>query len=118
MERAAAGSRQYDYADAAPDCAATEQFRFKADHVFTITSRGTAIIGFSEQGTVRTGGKLQVIREDEPLVPKSPAAASSLSTGSADARTIRYPSVCWSAICPRRMSRTATCWPVAVAPPG
>jgi translation elongation factor EF-Tu-like GTPase len=38
------------------------RFRFRIDDVFTITSRGTVAAGFIEQGSVRAGDRLQLIR--------------------------------------------------------
>jgi translation elongation factor EF-Tu-like GTPase len=45
------------------------QFRFRIDGVFTITGRGTAIMGFIEQGTVRVGDTLQIVRADGTAGP-------------------------------------------------
>lgn len=41
-----------------------DRFRFKIDAVFTIAGRGTVVAGFIEQGTVRVGDPLQLIRGD------------------------------------------------------
>ena len=43
---------------------ATGQFRFRIDDVFTITGRGTVVTGFIEQGAVRAGHRLRLIRSD------------------------------------------------------
>ncbi|WP_327139032.1 hypothetical protein [Nocardia sp. NBC_01327] len=40
------------------------QFRFLVDSVFTITGRGTAVIGVIEAGTVSIGDLLRVIKAD------------------------------------------------------
>lgn len=40
------------------------RFRFRIDHIFTITGRGTAVIGFIEQGVVRTGDRLRLVCGD------------------------------------------------------
>jgi len=42
-------------------------FRFTVDAVFSITGRGTAIVGFIEAGPIRTGDTLRIIREDGDL---------------------------------------------------
>lgn len=39
-------------------------FRFRIDDVFTITGRGTIVAGFIEQGAVRAGDRLRLIRGD------------------------------------------------------
>jgi translation elongation factor EF-Tu-like GTPase len=41
-----------------------DRFRFRIDDVFTITGRGTVVAGFIEQGAVRAGDCLQLIRGD------------------------------------------------------
>jgi translation elongation factor EF-Tu-like GTPase len=41
---------------------ALDRFRFRIDDVFTITRRGTVVAGFIEQGTVRAGDRLQLVR--------------------------------------------------------
>jgi translation elongation factor EF-Tu-like GTPase len=41
---------------------AAGRFRFRIDEVFTITSRGTVVAGFIEQGAVRAGDRLRLIR--------------------------------------------------------
>ena len=43
---------------------AADRFRFKINDVFTLTGRGTVVAGFIEQGMVRAGDRLQVIRGD------------------------------------------------------
>jgi elongation factor Tu len=40
------------------------RFRFTINDVFTITGRGTVVAGFIEQGVVRVGDRLQLIRGD------------------------------------------------------
>lgn len=41
-----------------------DRFQFRIDDVFTIPGRGTVVAGFIEQGVVRAGDRLQVIRSD------------------------------------------------------
>lgn len=41
---------------------AEDLFRFRIDDVFTITGRGTVVTGSIEQGTVRAGDLLRLIR--------------------------------------------------------
>jgi hypothetical protein len=48
---------------------AAARFRFKIDDAFTITGRGTAVVGFIEQGAVRVGDRLQLIRSDGNIGP-------------------------------------------------
>jgi translation elongation factor EF-Tu-like GTPase len=43
---------------------AADRFRFRIDDVFAITGRGTVVAGFIEQGTVRAGDRLRLIRGD------------------------------------------------------
>jgi elongation factor Tu len=43
---------------------AADRFRFRIDGVFTIAGRGTVVVGFIEQGAVRAGDRLQLIRGD------------------------------------------------------
>ena len=45
------------------------RFRFKINDVFTITGRGTAVVGFIEQAVVRAGDRLQLIRSDGNVGP-------------------------------------------------
>jgi translation elongation factor EF-Tu-like GTPase len=45
-------------------------FRFTVDAVFSITGRGTAIIGFIEAGTIRVGDMLRVIKGDGDLTTR------------------------------------------------
>jgi elongation factor Tu len=40
------------------------RFRFTINDVFTITGRGTVVAGFIEQGVVRAGDRLQLVRGD------------------------------------------------------
>jgi translation elongation factor EF-Tu-like GTPase len=48
---------------------AADRFLFRIDDVFTITSRGTAVAGFIERGSVRAGDRLWLIRGDETEGP-------------------------------------------------
>jgi elongation factor Tu len=43
---------------------AADLFLFRIDAVFAITGRGTAVSGFIEQGVVRAGDRLRLIRGD------------------------------------------------------
>ena len=43
---------------------AADLFRFRIDGVFAIAGRGTAVAGFIEQGAVRAGDRLRLIRSD------------------------------------------------------
>jgi len=43
---------------------AADRFWFKIDDVFAITGRGTVVAGFIEQGAVRAGDRLRLIRSD------------------------------------------------------
>jgi translation elongation factor EF-Tu-like GTPase len=43
---------------------AADRFRFRIGDVFTITGRGTVVAGFIEQGAVRAGDRLRLIRGD------------------------------------------------------
>ncbi len=43
---------------------AADLFRFRVDDVFAITGRGTVVAGFIEQGAVRAGDRLRLIRSD------------------------------------------------------
>jgi translation elongation factor EF-Tu-like GTPase len=43
---------------------AAGRFRFRIEDVFSITGRGTAVAGFIEQGAVRAGDHLRLIRSD------------------------------------------------------
>src|SRR5580700_9215189 len=49
---------------------ANAPFRFAVESVFTITGRGTAVIGYIQVGTIRTGDMLKIIREGEDLTTK------------------------------------------------
>jgi translation elongation factor EF-Tu-like GTPase len=46
---------------------ASAPFRFTVESVFTITGRGTAVIGYIQAGTIRTGDMLKVIRKEGDL---------------------------------------------------
>jgi translation elongation factor EF-Tu-like GTPase len=46
------------------DEAAADRFRFRIDDVFAIAGRGTVVAGFIEQGAVRVGDRLRLIRSD------------------------------------------------------
>jgi hypothetical protein len=43
---------------------AADRFLFRIDDVFTITGRGTVVAGFIEQGAVRAGDRLRLVRGD------------------------------------------------------
>jgi len=43
---------------------AVDLFRFRIEDVFAITGRGTVVAGFIEQGAVRAGDRLRLIRSD------------------------------------------------------
>lgn len=43
---------------------AEDQFRFRIDEVFTITGRGIVVAGFIEQGAVRVGDRLRLVRSN------------------------------------------------------
>jgi translation elongation factor EF-Tu-like GTPase len=44
---------------------ANAPFRFAVESVFTIPGRGTAVIGYIQVGTIRTGDMLKIIREGD-----------------------------------------------------
>jgi hypothetical protein len=48
---------------------ATGQFRFRVTDIFAIHGRGTVVAGLIEQGTVRAGDRLRLIRGDASVGP-------------------------------------------------
>jgi len=54
---------------------AVDQFQFRIDDVFTITSRGMVVSGFIEQGAVRPARRQQPFCRDWARAAFSPAAA-------------------------------------------
>ncbi|MFD6156532.1 hypothetical protein ACFWF7_18340 [Nocardia sp. NPDC060256] len=46
-----------------------EQFRFLIEAAFTVTGRGTAVVGYVESGVTSVGDRLHLVRADGRLGP-------------------------------------------------
>lgn len=65
------------------------RFRFKINDVFTITGRGTAVVGFIEQGVVRAAIVSSSSAATGTSARSSRAPRSDSSTGPGGSRVIR-----------------------------